>query len=201
MNMIQVRRVVASAAAFAIAGLGILAVASPASASPESGDSHCVARATAGTPEAVCFASFAEALQFASGGRLTSGPKNGSEGVTSPEFVARVNAANDEASRVSAASGYDTVISIDYTGTGYSGSELIWLGTGNCTTSTGNTDYEIDTMPAGWVNVVTSFYAFANCWVQHWEDPNQGGAHVGYTGSRSNIGSTLDNKTSSERWS
>ena len=195
MNRTYVRRTAASVAAFAIAGLAILAAPTPAQASgPEDGGMHCVARATQATPEAVCFPTFAAALQFASGGRLTTGPKNDAE------LAAKVNAANDEANRLNA-SAFDTVISIEYTSTGWVGSELIWLGTGNCSTSTGNIDYEIDTMPAGWVNVISSFRTFANCWDQHWEDTFQGGDHVGYTSSRSNIGALMDNKTSSQRWS
>ncbi|GAA4728982.1 hypothetical protein [Phytohabitans rumicis] len=200
MNMTPVRRAAASAAAIAIAGLGIQAVPAPALANPEDGGQHCVARVTTGTPEAVCFDTFAEALSRASGGRLTYGPKNAEEAARTPGFAARVNAAN-AANRVSAAAGYDTVLSIHYTASNWGGSDLIWVGTSNCSTSTNNTDYEIDTMPAGWVNVITSYLTFANCWVQHWEDTFQGGDHVGYHGSRSYIGSTMDNRTSSLRWS
>jgi len=56
-------------------------------------------------------------------------------------------------------------------------------------------------MPAGYVDVISSYYTFANCWVEHYENPSWGGAKVGYHGSRSYIGAALDNRTSSQRWS
>jgi len=212
MNRIRVRHAVASATAMAIAGLSLLAAqAAPAAAAQvgsggamtaatAAGGRHCVAHAS-GPQELACYASFAEALEKASGGRLTNGPKNGGDAMRDPGFAARVNAANDEANHVNAAAGYDTVISIDYTGPQYTGDELIWVGTGNCTTSTGNTDYQVSSMPAGWVNVVSSHRAYANCWVKHYENASWGGASVGYYGSRSYIGAAMDDRTSSERWS
>jgi hypothetical protein len=209
MNLTYARHAAASAAAIVIAGVGLLAASAASAQAAEAGaartvsadaGSHCVAHA-AGSLELACFGSFAEALEYASGGRLTDGPKNGGDAVRDEGFTAKVNAANDEANRTGSVVGFDTVISIDYTGSSYTGSELIWLGTGNCSTSTNNIDYEVSSMPSGWVNVVSSFRAYANCWVKHYENPSFGGAVVGYTDSRSYIGAALDNRTSSERWS
>jgi hypothetical protein len=212
MRQIQGRPVAAAAATMAVVGLltGQAAMASAStqarpegtvSSAPADGDSHCVARLTgSGSAETQCFASFAEALQNASGGRLTEGPKNAGSALRDPAFIARVEASNDQASRARSAAA-STVISIEYAPSGWVGSDLIWVGTQNCTTSTNNTDYEVSSMPAGWDNVISSYRTFANCWVKHYENTSFGGASVGYHGSRSFIGAAMDNRTSSQRWS
>jgi hypothetical protein len=194
-------RVSSSLAAAAIAGVAVLAgpaVAAQAATPAPAADTHCVAYLT-GDADPICFDTFAKALQKASSGRLTYGPKNAQDAAGDATFRAKVDASN--AARSASSAAYDTVISIEYTGSSYSGSDLIWVGTGNCSTSTNNTDYEVGSMPAGWVNVISSYLTFANCWVQHWEDPSHQGAVVGYHGSRSYIGAALDNRTSSQRWS
>jgi len=193
------------AAALAATTLGVLAVpAVAAQAAPAEGGA-CVARATNDAPAMRCFDTFAEALQFASGGRLTDGPKNGQGAIDDPAFNAKVDAANAAAARdrsVSATAAYDTVISIEYRGVNYVDSApLIWLGTGNCSTSTNNTDYEVSSMPAGYNDNISSHRDYANCYTKHWENTGNSGAVVGYNGSRSNIGAAMDNRTSSEQWS
>ncbi|MEU8004782.1 hypothetical protein AB0B66_26790 [Catellatospora sp. NPDC049111] len=175
-------------AAFAIVGL--TAPAAPAAAA-EPVDKHCVARANVAEPQAICFDTFDKALQFASGGVLYDLPKGSS-------VAAKVDALNAKFG----VNVVNTVISIEYTGSNHTGSDLIWVGqSGNCSTSTGNTDYTISSMPAGWDNVITSYRAYANCWIKHFENTGHGGAVVGYEGARSYIGGALDNRTSSQRWS
>jgi hypothetical protein len=192
------------AAAISAAALGLLAVsATAANAAPADNDGACVVRAS-GDLSMRCFSTFQQALQFASGGVLTDGPKNAQDALRDPAFDAKVDAANARQSALAAA--YDTVVSIESDGTGYTNTTshpeaLVWVGTGPCTTSTNNTDYAVPTMPAGWVNVISSYRTYANCWTKHWENPSYSGASVGYNGSRSNIGAALDNRTSSEQWS
>jgi len=195
-------RVVPAAVAFAIAGLGLTAAPAAAADEPPAEARHCVATATA-EPELRCFPTFADALRHASGGRLTTGPKNAADAVNDPAFNAAVDAANAQADLAARARmAASTVLSIDYVDDNYGGNDLIWTGdSGNCSTSTNNTDYEADTMPSGWNNVVTSYRTYANCWVRHWETPFQNGAVVGYHGSRTHIGAAMDERTSSEQWS
>jgi hypothetical protein len=209
MNKTHTRRP-ATLAALTVAGLGL--VAGPAAASSATGpaadeEKHCVAHAS-GTAPMQCYGTFAEALAKASGGTLTLGPKNAQDALADPAFTARVDASNAAAERANAeraaagaALAVDTVISIEYSLINYGGSDLIWVGSGTCSTSTNNTDYEVDVMPAGWVNTITAYRTYANCWVKHWENTFQGGASVGYHGSHSYIGGALDNRTSSEQWS
>ncbi|GAA2384618.1 hypothetical protein Cme02nite_66030 [Catellatospora methionotrophica] len=180
-------------AATVIAALAIVGLAAPTApaAAAEPVNQHCVAQANVDNPQAVCFDTFTKALQFASGGVLYELPKGSS-------VSARVDALN-------AGFGVNvvrTVISIEYTGSNYTGSDLIWTGTsGNCSTPTGNVDYFASSMPAGWDNVISSFKTYANCWDKHHENTNFGGASVGYEPSRSYIGGAMDNRTSSHRWS
>jgi hypothetical protein len=208
MNLLNLKR----AAAISATALGMLAVpAAAASAAPASdietlpaAGGACVAYATHDAPPMQCFDTFAAALDKASGGRLTDGPKNAQGAIDDPAFNAKVDASNAaaDAVRMSAVAG-GTVISIEYRGLNYVDADpLIWVGnSGNCSTSTNNTDYEVSTMPAGFVNTISSYRTYANCYTKHWENPNFGGASVGYNGSRSNIGAAMDNRTSSEQWS
>ncbi|WP_155372669.1 hypothetical protein [Catellatospora vulcania] len=185
--MRQLHRAITAIAALAL--IGIAAPTAPASAAE--GDTYCVASASSTAPQAVCFATFDKALQFASGGVLYDLPKGSGT-------AAKVEALN---------AGFginvvNTVISIEYTGSNFSGSALIWSGTaGKCSTPTGNVDYQISSMPAGWNNVITSFRTYANCWVKHYESNSYGGAVIGYGPTDSYIGAVMDNQTSSQRWS
>jgi hypothetical protein len=209
MNTTHLKR---AAAAFGIAGLALLAVpAAAAQAAPAAdppGERHCVAFLTGGAstsvPELQCFDTFGEALGRASGGRLTTGPKNAGDAMGDPQFHAAVDAANAAAERARGigAAVVNTVISIQYTGSGYTGSDLIWSGqSGNCSTSTNNVDYEISSMPAGWDNLLSSVKLYANCWEEEYEHTSYNGASLTYHGNRSSLGAAMDNRTSSVRWS
>ncbi|WP_144118545.1 hypothetical protein [Catellatospora sichuanensis] len=186
--MRKLHRAAMMIAAFAIVGL--TAPTAPAAAA-EPVDKHCVARANVAEPQAICFDTFDKALQFASGGVLYDLPKGSS-------VAAKVDALNAKFG----VNVVNTVISIEYTGSNFTGSELIWTGTsGNCSTPTGNVDYFAASMPVGWANVISSFKTYANCWDKHYENTNFGGASVGYEPTRSYIGAAMDNRTSSQRWS
>jgi hypothetical protein len=208
MNTTHLKR---AAAAFGIAGLAALAAPAAAQATPAAdtpGGQHCVAFLTGGTatsvPELQCFDSFGAALERASGGRLTKGPKNAADAMGDPEFHAAVDKANAAAQRARAVSAavVNTVISIQYDGSSYTGSDLIWSGqSGNCTTSTNNVDYAISSMPAGWHDRVSSVKLYANCWEEEYEHTSHNGASLPYHGNRSSLGAAMDNRTSSVRWS
>jgi hypothetical protein len=194
------RLMLGAAAAAAVAGLG---VATPASAAPADVSPSCVA-SVGGERPFTCFATFEKALAFASGGKLVTGPKNASDALRDPAFHAQVDAANDAAdlqvrSGARAATVW-TVISIEYDNQSEGDPHIIYSGSsGNCSTGTGNIDYQTSSMPAGWDNRVESFHSYANCWVQHFENLSYGGASTALTGSRSTLG-VMNNETSSIRW-
>lgn len=145
-------------AAVAVAAFG---AAAPAAAAPAETPT-CVVRVE-DPDNPTCFGTFREALQFASGGVLRNGPKNGGDGLGSPEFQASVDAANARADqRVSAGLAAKTVLSIEFEDPGHGGTPLIYSGSsGNCSTSTGNVDYELPAIAAAWNNRISSFKAYA----------------------------------------
>lgn len=202
----------------ALAGVALVAaqlsfVASPASAAPTR---NCVGDLT-GRAALACFATLTEAMTAASDGRFRDAPASAAEAAADPSFAADVNAANaaglaavgsptaaGAAGRASVAS--TLVISIEYDlrdhdGTGGS---LIWQGDKECSNRTTDVDYDINSYnvsaPA-WVDRISSFRTFANCWTTHHESVNFNGASVGFEGSRSYIGVAMDNRTSSQEWS
>ncbi|MCA2214378.1 hypothetical protein [Jidongwangia harbinensis] len=194
------RRVLATSAAAAMATLG---VAAPAVADPPADGPGCVVTVDHTRPD-TCFATFAAALEFASGGRLAPGPKNTPKDLRGPGLDARIDAANAESERQVRAGARAavvwTVLSIEYAEPSYTGAYVIYSGSnGNCTTRTTDRDYATPSLLAGWVNEISSFRSYANCWVKHWENPNYGGASVGPTGSRASLG-LLDDATSSIEW-
>jgi hypothetical protein len=196
------RRLFATTAAAAMATVGVAAPA-PASAAPAAEGPGCVVTVDGSRPKA-CFPTFAEALDFASGGRLVAGPKNASDALQDPAWQARIDASNAESDRRVRAGAKAavvwTVISIEYEDTGYTGAYTIYSGSnGNCTTRTTDRDYSDSSVSAGWDNEISSFRSYANCWVKHWENTSFGGASVGPTGSRASLG-LLDDETSSIEW-
>jgi len=194
------RRLFATTAAAAMAAVG---VAAPAAAAPPAEGPGCVVTVDDTRPDA-CFPTFAEALAFASGGRLVAGPKNASDAVRDPALQARIDASNAESDRQVRAGARAavvwTVLSIEYEDTGYSGAYLIYSGSnGNCTTRITDRDYSDSSVAAVWDNRISSFRSYANCWVKHWENTGFSGASVGPTSSRSSLG-LLDDETSSIEW-
>lgn len=193
-----------AAASLALAtppALGSPALGSPALGSP--GKTNCVADLTGRAPVS-CFATLTEAMALATGGRLTNAPRTGAKALADRGFAASVDGANAGSARAVAAS--DIVISIEYDLRDHdeTGGTLIWRGDKECSTRTTDVDYEISSYSVSapaWVNRITSYQAFGNCWTKHFENANFGGASVGFHGSRTYIGAAMDNRTSSEQWS
>jgi hypothetical protein len=71
---------------------------------------------------------------------------------------------------------------------------------GPCTLTTGDTDYTKATLPARWVNDISSYFDAASCWTKLYENPNFGGSSRGYTGDSPTLGG-FNNITSSIKWS
>jgi hypothetical protein len=198
----RVRLATTVIAALAATTLGL--VASPAQAAPttQANGKHCVADLTGRAPLR-CFATFTAATAAATGGRLTDAPISAAKAMSDPAFSAKVDAAN-RAVRIFAAS--DIVISVEYDARDWdeTAGTLTWTGDKECSTRTTDVDYVIDdynvSAPA-WVNRITSFKVYGNCWAKHFENPHLKGASVGFESGRMYIGDAMDNRTSSEQWS
>lgn len=182
-------------------GVAALTLAAAPTAAHAATRPNCVADLTGRTPT-TCFATMTEAVAAATGGRLTDAPATGAEALRDAGFPARVDTAN--AFRTTAAN--DIVISIEYDLRDHDedGGILIWKGDKECTTRTTDVDYQIsdyNVSAPNWVNRISSFQTFGNCWAKHFENPNLGGASVGFEGTRAYIGAAMDNRTSSQQWS
>lgn len=96
-----------------------------------------------------------------------------------------------------------TIIGHEYQHANYGGAILTVNVPSNgfsCTGTTGDVDASISSMPGGWDNVVSSFRNYSNCWTNHYEHANFGGASTGYLDDRSSMGA-MNDQTSSIRWS
>lgn len=100
--------------------------------------------------------------------------------------------------------GASTVVGQLYQHSNFAGAVLTQSVTPNgyvCTATTGDVDAQFASMPSGWNDVVSSFRGFSNCWVKIYENSNFGGASFGYAGSSSFVGSAMNDRTSSVRYS
>jgi hypothetical protein len=138
-----------------------------------------------------CFGTIEEALEFATGGQGTTPSK---ETGTAAATTGRVG--------VQALVGGQVAVATWYDGFFFTGASLTWVGfNGNCTTSTGNIDYQASSVPASWNNRMSSFITYANCWEDDFDLPAFGGYHTGYRGTQAIVNATINNDTSSVRWS
>jgi hypothetical protein len=163
---------------------------------------NCVGDLT-GRAALVCFDTLTEAVRTATAGRFADAPRTGAEAVKDPAFAGGVAAANADG-RAALAS--RIVISIEYDLADHdeTGGTLVWYGDKECSNRTTDVDYSIanyNVSAPAWVNRITSFQTFGNCWAKHYENANFGGAAVGFQGSRDHIGAAMDNRTSSQEWS
>jgi hypothetical protein len=191
--------------ATALALLAVALFAAPAqaaapavSATPSAKTPHCVSDVTKVAPT-VCYASFRDAVRNATGGRVSDAPASALAALRDPAFEAKVNAASAQTSRSGLAA--DTIISIEYTERDYGGLDQIWMASRGCPDDNlDDVDWSIDDV--GWTeDLISSFHGYANCYVKHYENRNQGGASTPFQYARAYIGGPLDNRTSSLEWS
>lgn len=163
-----------------------------AEASPERApEKHCVVRIeplrsgeeASAMSAATCFDRFSDAIYAATGGAVRLAP------TVSPADVTEET--------VQPESSHQTVLSIDYRDSNFSGSTLTWVAnnTVGCTTGL---SYAAPSMPSGWNDVVSSARTFAGCtYNRHYEHTNYGGSKIDcYCASMG----AMNDKTSSEKW-
>jgi len=185
------RRVALGAAAIAAAVAGsLVAVASPAQAAEPD---HCVMSLSPANMR--CFNTDEEADAFVKSVAEVI-PEKG------PGFAAQ--RANAEATRSSSVAVVQTLIMKAYDWENYNwlGGTLRVIGLGPvCSLTTADVDYETATLPARWVNDISSYRSYGVCWAKLYRDPNFLGPSVGYAGSSATIGGGLNNAASSIRFS
>ncbi|ATB39493.1 hypothetical protein CYFUS_004937 [Cystobacter fuscus] len=156
---------------------------------------HCVMEAVAFKPEEAppsdlppakqdCFASFAEAIAFATNGAVQLPPTVTPDQLT-PELLE------------TDATPTQNVIAVEYQHSNYGGASLIFYNASTCAQS----NMFVSSMPSGWNDIISSALAFAGCNNSyHYE-------HVNYLGSVVNcgtacpyIGDAMNDRTSSIYW-
>ena len=93
-----------------------------------------------------------------------------------------------------------TVIGIEFWDANFQGATYTITG-GTCSASLDNVDFSLATIASSWNDEISSFRSYANCWTKIWENSNFNGASYGYTGDSANVGSAMNDRTSSIQWS
>ena len=189
-------------ATVAVGALLVMFLAAPAlpsveAASPSGAhaavERHCIARAgrtdspAKGVPVAICFPSFAKAIDAATAGATRLPATFKATDLTRGHLRPSVQ----------------TVISIDFVDANYQGNTLTWY-VDNDYGCAGGSQYVANSMPAGWNDVVSSARVYDSCSVvTHFEHINLRGAWLDcYAGTSNNCSTmgAMNDATSSETW-
>jgi hypothetical protein len=137
-----------------------------------------------------CFDNFADSISAATNGRVLLNHSARPNEVTN-EILNSNNGLSSLSSQV--------VIGIDWDDTNFGGSSNTWTVSGSgCSNSV---KYSASSMPSGWDNRVSSARGYSGCnYYYHYQDTNYGGSSVVCNTECATMGS-LDNATSSEKWS
>jgi hypothetical protein len=155
----------------------------PAAASGPPGR-HCVARLGASQPTMRCFAGLNAAVAAATDGR-----------VQLPSNITGADLRSIPLNRARAASSDYYVVSIEWTGSNYTGASLTWQASSPCG------DYANSSMPRGWNDRIRSVAQYSGCATTLYWDINFGGATrpIDVNVSVPDLGD-FDANVSSQKW-
>jgi hypothetical protein len=159
-----------------------------AAGTAQSSGRHCVAAAvpagSSARPVVTCYATFAQSIRAATGGRVRL-PASAAAGSVTPDQL-NAGAASPDTTYV---------LSIDYDGTNFTGASLTWTQSSRCGS------FQAASMPSGWNDRVSSVAAYSNCANSLFKNNNYVTPryNIGRNGSVGNLGS-FSNVTSSEKW-
>ena len=145
---------------------------------------HCIAQLGAPQPTMRCFAGLNAAVAAATNGR-----------VQVPSTITGAALATMQLNSAAvAASDYD-VVSIEWTGSNYSGASLTWQTQAPCG------HFSSSSMPRGWNDTIRSVAQYSGCATTLYWDINFGGASraIDVNASVADLGS-LDANVSSQKW-
>lgn len=158
-------------------------------ATPANGSgTYCVASTSSNTP-VQCFSTFEASISYATQGRVSlanatdaryvSPSELGSNGAVSPTNSVLAPASN-------------VVLAIDYSGSSYTGSSLVWTGTG-CSATVGGAN-----MPSSFNDKTRSVAAYSGCATTLFANANYGSPAylIGVNGAVSDMGSFDDTASS-----
>lgn len=184
------------------AGLAALALTAPTTAQAAPPAQHCVVNLAKGGATS-CYTTFTAAVAAATNGRVTDAPSDPRAARGNASFRAKLDeSTKKQASGQTVAPLGGIVIGIEYYHIGWAHPSKIFSGDSTCSTQTWDNEYEWDLWGDWtWNDEISSFETFANCWVDHFDLPQYQGAHLGYQPSQYYIGDTMNDRTTSLRWS
>lgn len=145
---------------------------------------------SSGIIKSECFDNFADSIYAATNGRVQI-DRSTQPGEVSNEILNSSNGLSSPSSQV--------VIGIDWDSTNFGGSSNTWAVSGSGCSST--VQYSASSMPSGWDNRVSSARGYSGCnYFYHYQNTNFGGSSIVCNTECATMGS-LDNATSSEKWS
>ncbi|MGP3975625.1 hypothetical protein ACTWQF_16765 [Streptomyces sp. 8N114] len=191
----RIRRSVTLTASVLLAG----AVTAPAAQAAPTGPAapgeggqprHCTLDLSTGAER--CYASFTEAVDHASGGRIDDAPASARTAVHDSRFRAEARSPAADGDRQA-----DSVIQgTFFDDPGFGGDSLTISGEGLCEKD-GWVDYQHDLEDA-WKNRISSVQPWGNCWVWLYPEPNLGGDRDGpFKENTSDIGALMNDRTQS----
>jgi hypothetical protein len=183
----------------------LLALTVPASAEAATPARHCVVD-LAQEGATSCYRTFTEAIAVATKGRVKDAPADSEDARRNAGFQAKLGESTQKQSTQSTATARQQlggiVIGVEYYHIGYAGGTYTFTGDSTCTTETWDLEYEFDLWGNWtWNDEISSFHTYGNCWVDHFDLPQYQGAHLGYQPSQYYIGDTMNDRTTSLRWS
>lgn len=144
-----------------------------------------------------CFQSFAQAISFATGGRVELPPEATPEDLDEAMLSGSRGAGLSARTQQPSASPY--VIGIEFVHSSFQGPTLTI--TSSVTCSGYSHSLGLGAFPAGWNDTISSALAFSNCnHSYHYEHDSQGGAVIDCGTACSYIGDAMNDRTSSLRW-
>jgi Peptidase inhibitor family I36 len=170
-----------------VASVAVVIVATQMTALPAAGSGphgrHCVARLGTSQPTMRCFAALNAAVAAATNGRMQL-----------PSDTTGADLRSIPLNGAAAPGNYD-VVSIEWTGSTYTGSSLTWEAPSPCGT------YANASMPRGWNDTIRSVAQYSGCATTLYWDINFGGATraIDVNASVPDLGN-FDANTSSQKW-
>jgi len=154
----------------------------PGEATPATGP-HCVARLGASLPSLRCFNTLSDAIAAATHGRVHL-----PQGTTGPQI-------RDMALIQGAAASNIYVLSVEWTGSNFSGPSLTWEGSSPCGY------YANSSMPSGWNDTIRSVAQYSGCATTLYWDINFGGPTypINVNAQVADLGG-FDKNMSSQKW-
>ncbi len=154
-----------------------------------SGD-HCVMLAS---NEVTCYATFTEAIDVASSGRIKDAPISAKRALEDRRFNARVDALAETPNT-------SVVVAVLYKDAGYGGSTFTVTKASGCDGNINTMDHNFANMGLyGWDDTMGALHSYSNCRAKVWENINFTGVSTGKAVDYSSLG-LLDDAASSIEW-